>query len=49
VPGMLSVLNADQLRRRGFRTVWEALASLPGVKRSTPRPAPPPAACSIPR
>ena len=34
VPGMLSVLNADQLRRRGFRTVWEALASLPGVNTS---------------
>ena len=31
VPGMLSVLNAEQLQRRGFRNVWEALASLPGV------------------
>jgi iron complex outermembrane receptor protein len=34
VPGMLSVLNAEQLQRRGFRTVWEALASLPGVNTS---------------
>ncbi len=31
VPGMLSVLSAEQMERRGFRTVWEALASLPGV------------------
>ncbi len=34
VPGMLSVLNAEQLQRRGFRTVWDALASLPGVNTS---------------
>ena len=34
VPGMLSVLGAEQLHRRGFRTVWEALASLPGVTTS---------------
>lgn len=34
VPGMLSVLNAEQLQRRGFRSVWEALASLPGVNTS---------------
>ncbi|UCH40589.1 MAG: TonB-dependent receptor, partial [Gammaproteobacteria bacterium] len=32
VPGMLSVLEDDQMQRRGFRTVWEALASLPGVR-----------------
>ena len=31
VPGMLSVLNAEQIASRGFRNVWEALASLPGV------------------
>jgi len=31
VPGMLSVLDAGQMERRGFRNVWEALASLPGV------------------
>ena len=31
VPGMLSVLDAEQLQRRGFRTVWQALDSLPGV------------------
>ncbi len=31
VPGMISVLNAEQLRRRGFRTLWQALDSLPGV------------------
>ena len=24
VPGMLSVFDAEQLQRRGFRTVWEA-------------------------
>ena len=34
VPGMLSVLDAEQLQLRGFRTVWEALASLPGVNTS---------------
>ena len=32
VPGMLSVLSAEQMERRGFRTLWEALASLPGVQ-----------------
>jgi len=32
VPGMFSVLNAEQLQRRGFRSVWEALASIPGVR-----------------
>ncbi|MBT8433598.1 MAG: TonB-dependent receptor, partial [Gammaproteobacteria bacterium] len=32
VPGMLSVLSAKQMERRGFRTLWEALASLPGVQ-----------------
>lgn len=31
VPGIISVLDHEQLRQRGFRTVWEALASLPGV------------------
>ena len=31
VPGMVSVLNKDELESRGFRTVWEALATLPGV------------------
>ncbi|MDH3633359.1 MAG: TonB-dependent receptor [Gammaproteobacteria bacterium] len=32
VPGMLSVLTAEQMQRRGFRTLWEALASIPGVQ-----------------
>ncbi len=32
VPGMLSVLSAEQMERRGFRRLWEALASLPGVQ-----------------
>lgn len=32
VPGMLNVLSAEQMERRGFRTLWEALASLPGVQ-----------------
>ena len=32
VPGMLSVLSAEQMERRGFRTLWEALASLTGVQ-----------------
>ena len=32
VPGMFSVLDAEQMQRRGFRTVWEALASIPGVR-----------------
>ncbi|MCP4387998.1 MAG: TonB-dependent receptor [Gammaproteobacteria bacterium] len=32
VPGMFSVLDAEQLNRRGFRTVWLALASIPGVR-----------------
>jgi iron complex outermembrane receptor protein len=31
VPGMLSVLTAEQLQRRGYRSVWDALASVPGV------------------
>jgi iron complex outermembrane receptor protein len=31
VPGMLSVLSSEQLQRRGYRTVWDSLASLPGV------------------
>ena len=34
VPGMLSVLDAEQMQRRGFRTVWDALESLPGVQAS---------------
>lgn len=32
VPGMFGVLDAEQLRRRGFRTVWEALESISGVR-----------------
>ncbi len=32
VPGMFTVIDADELRRRGFRNVWEALASIPGVR-----------------
>ena len=32
VPGMISVLNAEQMQHRGFRTLWEALASIPGVR-----------------
>lgn len=32
VPGMFSVLDAEQMQRRGFRRVWEALASIPGVR-----------------
>jgi iron complex outermembrane receptor protein len=32
VPGMLSVLSGKQMQRRGFRTLWEALASIPGVQ-----------------
>ena len=32
VPGMFGVLDAQQLQRRGFRTVWEALASISGVR-----------------
>jgi outer membrane receptor for ferrienterochelin and colicins len=32
VPGMLSVLNYEQMQRRGFRILWEALGSLPGVQ-----------------
>jgi outer membrane receptor for ferrienterochelin and colicins len=34
VPGMLSVLDAEQMQRRGFRTLWDALESLPGVQAS---------------
>ena len=29
VPGMLSVLDAEQMQRRGFKTLWDALESLP--------------------
>lgn len=32
VPGIISVLSYEQMQRRGFRTLWEALATLPGVK-----------------
>jgi len=32
VPGMLNVLSAEQMQHRGFRTLWEALASIPGVQ-----------------
>ena len=32
VPGMLSVLDYEQMQRRGFRILWEALGSLPGVQ-----------------
>ncbi len=32
VPGMFSVLDAEQLDRRGFRSVWEAVSSIPGVR-----------------
>ena len=31
VPGIISVLTYEQMQRRGYRTLWEALASLPGV------------------
>ncbi len=31
VPGMVSVVDGSELRRRGFRSVWQALESLPGV------------------
>ena len=31
VPGMFSVLTGEDMYRRGFRTLWEALASVPGV------------------
>jgi len=34
VPGMLSVLDAEQMQDRGFRTLWDALESLPGVQTS---------------
>lgn len=32
VPGMVSVLEGDELTSLGVRTVWEALAQLPGVE-----------------
>ncbi len=32
VPGMVSVLNAGQMQRRGLRNLWEALETLPGVQ-----------------
>ena len=31
VPGMITVLHGDELSNRGVRTVWEALALVPGV------------------
>ena len=31
VPGMFSVIYSEQMQRRGFRTLWEALAAVPGV------------------
>jgi iron complex outermembrane receptor protein len=32
VPGMVSVLEGDELTELGVRTVWEALAQIPGVQ-----------------
>ena len=32
VPGMYSVLEGEAMQRRGFRTLWEALAAVPGVQ-----------------
>lgn len=32
VPGMVSVLDGEELRALGVRTVWEALAQIPGVE-----------------
>jgi len=34
VPGMITVLHGDELENRGARTVWEALALVPGVELS---------------
>jgi outer membrane receptor for ferrienterochelin and colicins len=34
VPGMMSVLHGTDLELRGVRTVWEALALVPGVERA---------------
>lgn len=31
VPGIVSVIAAEELNSRGFRTVWDALATIPGV------------------
>lgn len=32
VPGMVTVLNGDDLELRGLRTVWDALAQVPGLE-----------------
>ena len=32
VPGIVSVLSAEQMQQRGFRNLWEALSSIPGVQ-----------------
>ena len=32
VPGMVSVLTAEQLARRGLRDLWQALDTIPGVR-----------------
>jgi iron complex outermembrane receptor protein len=32
VPGMVSVITGDQLRRRGYATLWEALEAIPGIQ-----------------
>ncbi|MCK9529840.1 MAG: TonB-dependent receptor [Gammaproteobacteria bacterium] len=34
VPGMMSVLHGTDLELRGVRTVWEALALVPGIERA---------------
>ena len=34
VPGMMAVLHGSDLESRGVRTVWEALALVPGVELS---------------
>ncbi len=32
VPGMVSIMTGDEMRQRGFETLWDALAFLPGVQ-----------------
>lgn len=34
VPGMMTVIDSQTLSRRGFRDLWQALASIPGVQTS---------------
>lgn len=34
VPGMMSIMSGEEMERKGFLTLWDAMGYLPGVQRS---------------